>query len=103
MKTLPLSEVKTNLSRLVDEVVARDERVVISRHGRPAAMLLSMKDIEGLEATLDIMQFPAFYAEVLQAIKDADAGKIKWVDLDDLDENFELKDKRKDRRSRRAS
>lgn len=103
MKSLPLSEVKTDLSKLVDEVARRDERVVITRHGRPAAMLLSMKDIEGLEATLDIMQFPAFYAEVLQAIKRAESGKTKWIDLDDLDENFDLKDKKKDRRSRRAS
>ncbi len=103
MKTLPLSEVKAKLSGLVDEIAKRDERVVITKHGRPAAMLLSMKDIEGLEATLDIMQFPAFYAEVLQAIKDADAGKIDWIDLDDLDENFEFKEKKKDRRSRRAS
>lgn len=101
MKSLPLSEVKTNLSGLVDEVATRDERVVITKHGRATAMLLSMKDIEGLEATLDIMQFPAFYAEVLQAIKRADSGKTKWIDLDDLDENFELK--KKDRRSRRAS
>lgn len=103
MKTLPLSEVKTKLSGLVDEVAKRDERIVITRHGRPAAMLLSMKDIEGLEATLDIMQFPEFYAEVLEAIKRAESGKTKWIDLDDLDENFELKDKKKDRRSRRAS
>ena len=103
MKSLPLSEVKTNLSGLVDEVAKRDERVVITKHGRPAAMLLSMKDIEGLEATLDIMQYPAFYAEVLQAVKDAESGKTRWVDLDDLDKDFELKDKKKARRSRRAS
>lgn len=101
MKTLPLSEVKTKLSGLVDEVATRDERVVITKHGRAAAMLLSMDDIEGLEATLDIMRDPVFYSEVLRGIKEVEAGKVRWVDLDDLDENFERK--KKPRRSRRSA
>lgn len=95
MKTLPLSEVKTKLSGLVDEVATLDERVVITKHGRAAAMLLSMDDIEGLEATLDIMRDPVFYAEVLRAKKRAESGKTKWVHLDDLDENFERKKTKK--------
>ncbi len=95
MKTLPLSEVKTKLSGLVDEVAKRDERVVITKHGRAAAMLLSMDDIEGLEATLDIMSDPPFYAQVLRAIKRAESGQTKWVYLDDLDENFERKKTKK--------
>lgn len=104
MKSLPLSEVKTNLSRLVDEVAAREGRVVITKHGRPAAMLLSMDEIEGLEATLDIMRDPVFYAEVLEAIKEADSGKTRWVYLDDLDENFERKKpEKRSRRSRRSA
>ena len=37
MKTLPLSEVKAKLSRLIDDVNARDEEVVITRNGVPAA------------------------------------------------------------------
>lgn len=102
MKSLPLSEVKTHLSRLVDDV-SNGERVTITKHGRPAAMLLSMDDIEGLEATLDIMADPVFYAEVRRAIKDAESGKTKWVDLDDLDENFERKKPARRRRSRRSA
>ncbi len=104
MKTLPLSEVKTGLSKLVDEVVARQDRVVITKHGRPAAMLMSIDEIESLEATLDIMRDPVFYSEILEAIKEADAGKTKWVDLDDLDENFERKKTTKrTQRSRRSA
>lgn len=91
MKTLPLSDVKTNLSKLVDEVAAHDERVVITKHGRAAAMLLSMDEIEGLEATLDIMRDPVFYSQVLRALKRAESGKTRWVYLDELDENFERK------------
>ena len=41
MKTLPLSEVKAKLSRLIDDVTSRDEEVVITRNGVPAAVLVS--------------------------------------------------------------
>lgn len=89
MKNLPLSEVKTNLSRLVDEVDGRDERVVITKHGRPKAVLVSNAYLEGLEETLDIMSDREFYEEIMQAIRQVESGKARWVSLDDLDENFE--------------
>lgn len=100
MKSVPLSEVKTNLSRLVDEVARRDERVVITRHGRPAALLVSMDDIEGLEETLEIMSDREFYEDVKRGIRELETGKGKRVSLDDLDENFELK--KKTRATRRS-
>ena len=43
MKTLSLSEAKAKLSSLVDEVSQRDEEVVITRNGRPAAVLVAQK------------------------------------------------------------
>jgi hypothetical protein len=50
------------------------------------------------------MRDPVFYAEVLEAIKEADSGKTKWVDLDDLDENFERKKTgKRSQRSRRSA
>ena len=41
MKTLPLSEAKTKLSGLVEKVRSRDEEIVITRNGRPVAVLVS--------------------------------------------------------------
>ena len=46
MKTLPLSEVKMKLSSLVDQVEATDEEVVVTRNGRPAAILVSPEEFE---------------------------------------------------------
>ena len=50
MKTLPLSEAKATLSRLVDQVASRDEQIVITRNGK----LVSPDEIEGWKATLEI-------------------------------------------------
>ena len=41
MKTMPLSEVKTKLSELVDAVERQDEVVTITRNGKPVAIIVS--------------------------------------------------------------
>ena len=48
MKTMPLSEVKTKLSELVDAVERRDEVVSITRNGKPVAMIVSKEEYERL-------------------------------------------------------
>ena len=75
MKTLPLAEAKAKLSKLVSDVERRDERVTITRHGRPVAMMLSQTDFDGLEATIEIMSDPEFYAEVLRGKRLLEGGR----------------------------
>ena len=84
MRTLPLSEAKAHLSELIDAVDARHERVTITRRGRPAAVLMSHEEMEGLEATLEIMADPAFYAEILRNQAELDAGGGREYTLDEL-------------------
>jgi antitoxin YefM len=75
MKTLPLAEAKAKLSKLVSDVERRDERVTITRHGRPVAVMLSQADVDGLEATIEIMSDPEFYAEVLRGKRLLESGR----------------------------
>lgn len=63
-KTLPISEVKTQLPKLVNGVAERDDEIVITRNGRPAAVLLSMDHYEGLQETLDILSDPKAMAQL---------------------------------------
>ena len=55
METLPLAAVKAKLSEVVDRVEREQDRVTITRNGRPVAMIVAMDDIEGLEETLEIL------------------------------------------------
>jgi len=55
METLPLAAVKAKLSAVVDRVEREQDRVTITRNGRPVAMIVAMDDIEGLEETLEIL------------------------------------------------
>lgn len=63
-ETLPLSSVKTHLSELVDRVEGQHDRVVVTRNGKPAAVLISNEDLDELEETLAIMSDPALIAQI---------------------------------------
>jgi prevent-host-death family protein len=52
---LPLAEVKNRLSEVVEQVETQHARVTITKHGRPAAVVISTEDLESLEETLVIM------------------------------------------------
>lgn len=58
MRTIPLSEAKDKLSALVEEAESTHEIVHITRHGRPAAVLMSAEDLESLHETLFWLQQP---------------------------------------------
>jgi antitoxin YefM len=51
MKTLSVSEAKMKLSKLVDTVNTTDEEIVITKSGRPAAVLVSPDEFEGWQET----------------------------------------------------
>jgi antitoxin YefM len=54
-ETLSLAEVKAHLSELVGRVDRQHERVTVTVHGRPSAILLSPDDLEALEETIAIL------------------------------------------------
>jgi antitoxin YefM len=66
---VPLAEVKNRLSEVVERLEREHGRVVITKHGRPAAVMLSLEDLESLEETLAILSDP----ELMAAIRKADA------------------------------
>jgi antitoxin YefM len=69
MTTLPLGEVKTHLSELVGRVHDHHERVTVTVHGRPSAVLVAVEDLERLEETLAILRD----TETLSRLAESDA------------------------------
>ena len=54
MKTLSLSEAKMKFSELIENVYSTDEEVIITKNGRPAAVLISPEEFENLKETIEI-------------------------------------------------
>lgn len=74
-KILPISEVKARLPELVTGVAERDEEVVVTRNGKPAAMLVSYADYESLKETLDVLSDPDLMRQIRQSLKEIASGK----------------------------
>ena len=75
MTTLPLSEAKTHLARLLSQVEELGEQVVITRSGRPAGVLLSVEEYEGLLETLEILADANLLKKVRSGLEDLEAGR----------------------------
>jgi len=69
VKTLPLAEVKAKLSRLVDQVAKTDEQIVITRNGRPAAVLVSPDEYESWRETQAIRSDMELMAEIRRGLR----------------------------------
>ena len=72
---MPLAEVKNRLSEVVDRLEHEHGRVVITKHGRPAAVMLSLEDLESLEETLAILSDPELLAAIHAADDEVAAGR----------------------------
>lgn len=70
VKSEPLRSVRDHLSEIVDRVEREHDRLMITRNGREAAVLLSAADLAELEETLSVLSDP----EALADIREADAA-----------------------------
>lgn len=68
-ETRTLADVKARLSELVAQVAAHQDRVTVTVHGRPAAVLVAVEDLESLEETIAVLSD----ADALRALAAADA------------------------------
>src|SRR4051794_39803535 len=55
MTTLSLADAKAHLSALVARVSGQHERVYVTVHGKPSAVLIATEDLESLEETIEIL------------------------------------------------
>ena len=83
METLPLSHVKAHLSEIADRVEDQHDRIVVTRNGRPAAVLVSPEDLESLEETLAVLSDPQLMQQVHESEAELERGE-EGVSLEEL-------------------
>jgi prevent-host-death family protein len=67
MSTEPLRTVRDHLSEVIDRVEYHHERVVVTRNGRDAAVLISPDDLAEMEETIDVLSDPEALADIREA------------------------------------
>ena len=73
-RILPISEVKARLPELVTGVEEREEEIVVTRKGKPAAMLVNYAEYERLKETLDILSDPDLMRQIRYSQQFYDRG-----------------------------
>ncbi len=67
MSIMPLGEVRDHLSEIVNEVETTFERVTVTKHGRPAVMIIAVADFEAILETLDIIRTQGALQQIQEA------------------------------------
>ncbi|HTO01066.1 MAG TPA: type II toxin-antitoxin system Phd/YefM family antitoxin, partial [Microthrixaceae bacterium] len=60
-------QVKSKFSQMVDRVEHTHDRIVVTRNGRPAAVMISPEELDSMEDTLDLLSDPVAVRELEEA------------------------------------
>jgi antitoxin YefM len=88
VRSIPLGEAKDKLSALVDDAESTHEIITITKHGRPAAVLMSADDLESLQETVFWLSQPGVREDIAEAEREYTEGST--VSGDDLRNEFGL-------------
>lgn len=75
-KVVPLTEARSKLSELLDEIEGQHEHVVITRKGRSVAVIFSSAEYEVLEETVEILQDEETLTALREGEEDVKAGRL---------------------------
>ena len=92
MEELPLADARNRLSELVAEVEATHARVTITKHGHPAAVLISPEDLAAIENTLDVLADPEALADIRES--EAEASRGEFTSAEEMAELLEERRRR---------
>ena len=79
-KNVPFTEARARLSELLDDVNERHEHVVITRNGRPAAVVLSSEEYDALAETLEVLEDDEALEALRESEADVHAGRVYSLD-----------------------
>lgn len=89
MKFFSMAEARAKLAKIIDSAEHDHERVVITRNGEPAAILLGIDDYEFMMDEIDIYSDPTLKRELDEA--DAELAAGRWMSLEEV---IEVNEKR---------
>jgi antitoxin YefM len=82
MTVMSFTDARNRLSELIEDVERTHERIEITRHGHPVAVLISPDDLAALEETLDVLSSPEAMRQLAESRTAIAAGDL--LDADQL-------------------
>lgn len=81
MRTLTSTELRANLSSVMDRVNDDHEPVIVTRAGGKPVVLLSLEDYDAMDETAYLLASPENARRLLEAVEDLRAGRGVVRDL----------------------
>ena len=81
-KTVPVRELRSELSQVIDQVADLREHVIVTRRGRPAAVLVPVDEYEALEETAELLSDTEALTAIEEGRQEVERGET--VTLDEL-------------------
>ena len=75
-KTLSLKEARNQFSDIVDRAGRLSERIIVTKNGRPEAVVMGADEFESWVETLELLSNPEAVKSLKQGLKEAKAGKL---------------------------
>jgi prevent-host-death family protein len=79
-RIVPFTEARARLTELLDEVETKHEHVLITRKGKPVAVVVSPEEWEALEETVEILQDEELLAALRESEEDVKADRLFSLD-----------------------
>ena len=97
---LTVTEAKKSFCELVHEADERFDRIIITRDGHPAAVLLAYDDYEEWQETIEVLADAKLMKRIREGMQDEQAGR--FVDLDTVKKELSKDASRPTHSARRA-
>ena len=89
-----LADAKSHLSAIVASAELTHERTIITKNGRPAAIIIGIDDFEGMEMTMEILRDPLAMAEIREG--EAAVARGEFATLDEIKADLEARKSKTD-------
>ena len=80
VNTISVRDLRPKLADVLNDIHTKFDRYVITRHGKPEVIMMSIEDYEGLLETLEIESDPALVKRLKKAQEDMKKGRGKSLD-----------------------
>ena len=78
-RNVALADARKDFSAIVEDVASTHERIVVTRHGEPAVMLVAIEDFEALEETLEILADKSLLADIQRSLRTSKRYSLEQI------------------------
>lgn len=79
-KSISLKKLRPNLPKVIEEIVSKMDRFIVTKRGKPVALIMSIDDYESIIETLDVLADKKLMKRIKQAETDIQKGDLRTLE-----------------------